>query len=86
MSIAFHRTFEKRYRKAPANIRRQFDARLRLFASDSFHPILGNHPLAGDRKGQRTFNVSGDWRAVYAWRDKDAVVFLDLDTHSNLYE
>lgn len=85
MSIAFHRAFEKRYQKAPAHMRRQFAERLRLFVADPFHPLLRSHPLAGARQGQWTTNAGGDWRAVYVWRKRDAVVFLDLDTHSDLY-
>jgi len=81
----FHRTFKKRYKKIPTKIRRQFEERLRLFAKEPFHPILNNHPLTGDRLGQWSINVTGDWRAVYVFEDRNTIVFIDIDTHSNLY-
>ena len=86
MRIEFHRRFKRRYKKAPINIRRQFDERLPIFEKNIFHPLLNNHPLTGDRKGQWSINITGDWRAIYIWRDGGAVMFLDIDTHSNLYE
>ncbi len=50
-----------------------------------FH-LLRNHALSGDRAGQWSINVTGDWRAVYVFGEKEGVViFIDIDTHSNLY-
>ena len=86
MRIEFHRSFKKQYKKAPLKIRFQFDERLRLFGQHMFHPILRNHALSGDRAGQWSINVTGDWRAVYVFGEKEGVViFIDIDTHSNLY-
>lgn len=45
-----------------------------------------NHPLTGNRAGQWSINITGDWRAIYMFRDKDTIVFIDIDTHSNLYD
>lgn len=86
MRIEFHRTFIKRYRKIPVRIARQFDERLRIFEANSFHPLLNNHPLSGDREGQWSMNITGDWRALYVFRREYTVVFINLDTHGNLYE
>ena len=85
MKIEFHRTFTKRYKKAPRKVARQFNERLRMFEVDPFHPFLNNHPLSGDRKGQWSINVTGDWRAIYVFKDGDSIVFVGIDTHSNLY-
>ena len=85
MTIQFRRNFRKRYKKIPLEIQRQFDERLRLLVKEAYHPILKNHPLSGDRLGQWSINVTGDWRAIYIFRDKSTVVFIDIDTHSNLY-
>lgn len=81
----FHRTFKKRYKKIPLDIRRQFDERFRLFAKEPFYPILNNHALTGDRIGQWSINVTGDWRALYFFRDRNTIVFIDIDTYGNLY-
>jgi len=85
MIIDFHRNFKKRYKKIPVKVRVQFDKRLLLFQNDSFHSLLGNHSLSGDRDGQWSINVTGDWRALYIWMDSKTVLFLDIDKHSNLY-
>jgi toxin HigB-1 len=86
MKIEFHRSFKKKYKKAPVKIRHQFNERLFLFKKDVFNPRLNNHPLSGNRGGQWTINVTGDWRATYIFQDKEAVIFIDLDTHGNLYK
>ena len=85
MRIEFHRTFTKRYRKVPFKVARQFDERLRIFEANPSHPVLNNHPLTGDRKGQWSINITGDWRAIYLFRGEDTVIFVDIDTHGNLY-
>lgn len=39
MKVKFHRTFTKRYKKAPRKVARQFDERLRIFEVDPSHPF-----------------------------------------------
>ncbi len=85
MHIDFHRTFKKRYQKIPAHIRDRFDERLQLFEDNSSHPLLDNHALQGDRAGQWSINITGDWRAIYEFQDLERIIFVDIDTHSNLY-
>jgi addiction module RelE/StbE family toxin len=85
MTIQFHRLFKKRYKKIPAKIQRQIDIRLRLFSQSQFHPLLNNHPLTGDRQGQWSINITGNWRAIYEFKNKNTVVFVDINTHNNLY-
>ncbi len=86
MTVDFHRSFKKHYKKIPLNIRRQFDERLRLFEQDPYHATLNNHALSGERLGQWSINVTGDWRAVYFFKDSTTVIFIDINTHSNLYK
>ena len=87
MIIVFHKTFKKKYKKAPSKIRRQFDERLLLFEKNLFNPLLNNHPLTGKRSGEWSINITGDWRAVYVFDEKKgAVIFIDIGTHPDLYE
>ena len=86
MRIEFHKHFKKRYKKIPPKISSQFKERLFLFEAEPFHPLLNNHPLTGDRKGQWSINITGDWRAIYIFKDENTVVFIEIDTHSNLYK
>ncbi len=86
MRIDFHRTFKKQYKKAHKLVQNNFADRLRLFERDRLDPTLNNHPLTGDRKGEWSINVTGDWRAVYEYTSETSVVFLEIGTHSNLYK
>lgn len=86
MKIKFHKSFKKKYKKVPIKIQYQFNGRLFIFKNEPFNPILNNHPLSGSRHGQWTINITGDWRAVYIFHEKGAVVFIDLNTHGNLYK
>lgn len=86
MRLVFHRTFKKKYKKAPVAVRKQVDERIRLFARNRFDSALNNHSLSGKRKGEWSINITGDWRAIYIRESADVVTFTDLDTHSNLYK
>lgn len=82
----FHKSFKKQYKKAPTLIRRNFDERLQIFVRDTTHSILNNHPLTGERKGEWSINITGDWRAIYEYLDDNTAVFLEINTHANLYK
>ncbi len=86
MKIEFHKHFIKRYKKIPIKIRYQFEKCLFIFEKNQSHPLLSNHPLTGDRSGQWSINVTGDYRAIYVFKNKNKVVFIDIDTHSKLYK
>ena len=85
MRILLHRNFEKKFTKLYPKLKEKFRERRNLFLSDPFSMILNNHPLTGDRIGQWSINITGDWRAVYIFKDDATIVFIDIDTHSNLY-
>ena len=86
MKALLHRNFEKKFVKLPFNLKEKFKERRTLFLTDPFNPFLNNHALAGDRSGQWSINVTGDLRAIYFFQDNTTVVFIDIDTHSNLYK
>lgn len=86
MNVILHRKFTKKFVKHSPKIQEAFRNRRNLFLEDPSHPILRNHPLTGDRSGQWSINVTGDWRAIYVFKEKNAVVFIDIDTHGNLYK
>lgn len=86
MRSIFHKSFTKQYKKIPIKIRRQFDERFVLFVRDPFNVLLHNHALSGDREGQWSINVTGDWRAIYEFKDADTIIFVEIDTHANLYQ
>ena len=85
MNIIFHKNFEKKFIKLSSRIQESFRKRRDLFLENPLHPQLNNHPLTGDRKGQWSINVTGHWRAIYIFKGEDTAIFIDIDTHGNLY-
>lgn len=69
----------------PKQIQRALAERTALFIENSRNPILNDHALTGEREGQRSFNVTGDWRLVYEPVAPNVSLFIDIDTHHNLY-
>ncbi len=86
MKIFFHKNFEKKFIKLSFKVQESFKNRCNLFMQNRYLHSLNNHPLRGDRKGQWSINITGDWRAIYFLKEKDIIVFIDIDTHSNLYK
>ena len=86
MIIILHRNFEKKFVKLTPKLKEKIKERRDLFLEDPFHSLLNNHQLSGDRIGQLSINITGDWRAVYVFKGKDTVIFIDIDTHGNLYK
>ncbi|MCX6736455.1 MAG: type II toxin-antitoxin system mRNA interferase toxin, RelE/StbE family [Candidatus Parcubacteria bacterium] len=86
MEIFLHKHFLKKYPDLKPGEKTRFKERRELFLSDPFHPILNNHALSGKYKGLRSINIGGDLRAVYDAISDNAVLFVDIDTHSKLYE
>ena len=85
MKIVFHKSFEKRYRKLPDNIKKKVKERNILFGKDPYNPILNNHALNGKYMGYRSISITGDIRIIYKFLDKDIVLFSEIGTHSELY-
>jgi len=86
MKVLFHRSFKKKYKRVPVKIGHQFNERLFIFISEPFNKQLNNHALRGKYEGYRSINITGDFRAVFEVLDESTARFVDLDTHSNLYE
>lgn len=86
--IDYSTKFLKQLKKSPLSIKIAFRKRLAFFIQDQSHPQLNNHALAGNLKGYRSINITGDWRAIFSehkGQDKIVVVFEMLGTHSELY-
>jgi addiction module RelE/StbE family toxin len=49
-------------------------------------PLLHNHKLNGERRHQRSINITGDYRLIFEVVDKNTVRLIDIDTHANLYD
>ncbi|MCR4280877.1 MAG: type II toxin-antitoxin system YafQ family toxin [Candidatus Kaiserbacteria bacterium] len=85
MNQLFGSSFKKKTDKLPKKIRLALAERLRLFAYNPFDPALNNHKLHGERRHQRSINITGDWRLIFEQYDENTVRLIDIDTHPNLY-
>ncbi len=85
MKIKFYKNFEKKYKRLPAKLKLKVKERNKIFSQDPFDPILNNHALQGKYYGYRSINITGDIRIVYKFLDKNVALFVDIDSHSNLY-
>ncbi len=85
MKIVFHKNFDKQYSKLRVSEKEQFKEKRDIFLKEEFNPILHNHSLKGKYKGYRSINISGDLRAVYKYLKQDTIIFVAIDSHSNLY-
>jgi addiction module RelE/StbE family toxin len=85
MKLNFSRRFEKQRAKLIKSSKRKLSERLRLFAEDSFHPLLENHPLHGMYVGCRSINITGDRRAIFYNESPSIVRFIAIGTHHELF-
>jgi len=91
MIIHLHRNFKKHYKqsfstnkKLTESQKKKFKQRRNLFLQDEFDPILNNHALKGKYEGYRSINIAGDLRVIYK-TEAEVVIFVTIDSHSNLY-
>lgn len=82
--------FEKAFVKLQTKWRTKFIKQLELFLDDEFHPLLKTHELKGDRKGEWSFSVANDIRAIYRKEivnEKTVIIFtfIDIGSHSKVY-
>ena len=85
MILISTKPFEKKVAKLDKKIKLALAERLELFVTNPFHPLLDNHALKGDRKSERSIDVTGNYRLIFELLDNDSVRLLDVDTHTNLY-
>jgi len=85
MIIGFHKNFRKKYKKLNKKTKEKLKDRLDIFLNDQYDPILENHPLKGKYADFRSINITGDFRAIYKYKSNEKCIFVDVDTHSNLF-
>lgn len=86
--VRFHRAFDKHYKKRIApklNVMEAFAKRYALFLSGERGRPLDDHPLTGSKFGKRAFSITGDIRVIYE-ETADAIIFLDIGTHAQVYD
>ena len=85
MHILSSRNFDKQFRKLSEKVKKQFEKRLQLFLKESDHKQLNLHKLSGKYDELWSINITGDYRALYEHAGQGSIIFIDIDTHANLY-
>ena len=86
MRILTHRNFDKAYMKLRDGEKNRFKERRNMFLNNPFYPMLNNHALNGKYVGCRSINIGGDLRAIFKMLNEKTALFVDVDTHPNLYK
>ncbi|MBU6431087.1 MAG: type II toxin-antitoxin system mRNA interferase toxin, RelE/StbE family [Patescibacteria group bacterium] len=86
MRQEYHKNFRKHFEKLSQKIQDKFEERFNLFLNDQFHSILNNHSLSGEYEGCRSINITGNIRAIFYVRENGDIVFINIGSHSELYE
>lgn len=87
MQIKFKKKFVKMLEKAPLNVQRNFEEKLKLFTVNPYNIILNNHNLKGQYQGLNSINITGDWRTIFKYEDRlNKAIFYLIGTHSQLYK
>ena len=86
MDVRYSRQFQKQYKKLPLKIQKQTKARIELWEEDPMNSLLNHHVLTGNLKGLHSINITADVRAIYDELDKQAVMYVMIGTHSQLYK
>ncbi len=85
MQINYHKKFLKDFDRLNTKIQQKFFERLRIFSRNPFDAVLNNHAVDGVYPGWRSINITGDFRALYEIPSENAVKFMRIGTHSELY-
>ena len=86
MEFTTNKKFNKRFKKLDYKIREEFKRRREIFRTDPKHPLLNVHKLHGEFTGMLSMNIKGDYRAVFDVIGRNTVIFVDIGTHTELYE
>jgi mRNA-degrading endonuclease YafQ of YafQ-DinJ toxin-antitoxin module len=86
MEIIYSKYFVKKYKLLQKNIQKKFEERLQIFTEDHYNSILNVHSLRGPYAGKYSFNVTADYRVIFAYESDGVTTLIDIDTHSNLYK
>ena len=84
MEIKFKKRFQKDFKKLLPKIKEKFYERLEIFINNKFDIILNNHSVNKAFSDCWSINITGDYRAIFK-DDGDAVFFITIGTHSELY-
>lgn len=86
MQYFLSKQFEKQFKKLSTKHKDKVINCLDIFILNHMDERLDNHPLMGEWSGYRSISITGNMRAIYKQEDKDVARFVEIGTHSQLYE
>ncbi len=86
MNIVPTKKFTKQFRKLSNKRKDKFFERVEVFSKDRKNSVLKDHALHHELQGLRSFSVTGDIRVVYKVIGNNTFQFIQIGTHSELYE
>ncbi|MEK7219467.1 MAG: type II toxin-antitoxin system mRNA interferase toxin, RelE/StbE family [Patescibacteria group bacterium] len=85
IDILTTKKYDKSFTKKDKFVQEKAIERIKIFTKDLYNPLLNNHALTGEHKDKRSFNVTGDYRIMFYYENKNTVVLSDIGTHTELY-
>jgi len=82
----FSKNFKKSFKKKDKFIKEKTRERIRLLREDPSNALLNNHKLTGEYKECNSINITGNFRLIFKYINKDYILFLEIGTHPELYE
>lgn len=89
MRIKYSAVFLKTLKRQDVRIRKSFKQKIKIFEKNPHDLELNNHELSREYQGQRSIDITSDWRAIYkeVQIDNEPVAyFVILGTHKQLYK
>jgi addiction module RelE/StbE family toxin len=81
MHIRYKPSFLRDFKKLPREVREEAHIKIAVFADNPKDAVLKTHKLKGKLKNFSSFSVTYAHRIVFAYEEKDIVVFMAIGTH-----
>jgi len=81
----FSKNFKKSFKKKDKFVQEKARERIRLLREDPTNILLNNHKLHGEYAGCNSINITGNFRAIFKYVNKNHIVFSNIGTHPELY-
>ncbi len=86
MTTKFSADFDRQFAKLSKEHKQQVMDAIELFLDEPTHSALRNHPLTEEWAGWHSISAGDDLRVHYKLLDSEAVFFVAVGTHGELYK
>lgn len=86
MTIHYTSQFLKAFKKLPKKIKKLTVYQETIFRKDPDDPRLHVKLLKGRLKGLYSFRVTRNYRVLFAWKDKEDVIFYEIGDRKFIYD